>query len=204
MAFLLINKMIDKDIVQKFVAGNVKAFEKIFREYARGMQLIALGIYKDADVAEDAVQETFVYLWNHRGVIKSGESLEGYLYTSVKHYVLNHLRHQHIRLAKEEDIAREQEWLGHQSPEEHEDIEEKIKTVRSVIDLLPESCRKIFVMTVIEGMSYADAADELGISLNTVKSQVKIAYKKIKNTVQENPDNMYYTALFLLSLKKIL
>lgn len=196
--------MINKDIIQKFVDGDMNAFEKIFREYARGMQLTALGIYEDTDVAEDAVQETFVYLWNHRGVIKSGESLEGYLYASVKHYVLNYLRHQHVRQEKEEDIAREQEWLGHQNSEEYEDIEEKIKAVRAVIDLLPESCRKIFVMTVIEGMSYADAADELGVSLNTVKSQVKIAYKKIKNTVQENPDNMYYTALFLLSLKKIL
>ncbi len=45
--------MINKDIIQKFVDGDMKAFEKIFREYARGMQLTALGIYEDTDVAED-------------------------------------------------------------------------------------------------------------------------------------------------------
>lgn len=196
--------MIDKDIIHKFISGDIKAFERIFREYARSMQLTALGIYRDADVAEDAVQEVFVYLWNHRDVIKSTESLEGYLHTSVKHYVLNYLRHQRVRQEKEEDIAREQEWLYQQSEEGDADIEKKIKAVRTVIDLLPESCRKIFVMTVIEGMSYADAADELGISQNTVKSQVRIAYKKIKNTVQKHPDNLHYTILFLLSLKKML
>ena len=64
--------------------------------------------------------------------------------------------------------------------------------------------RKIFVMSVIEGMSYTDTAKELGGAVNTVKSQVKIAYKKLKNTVQKSPDNMYLTILFLLSLKKIL
>lgn len=53
-------------------------------------------------------------------------------------------------------------------------------------------------------MSYTDTAKELGVSVNTVKSQVKIAYKKLKNTVQKSPDNMYLTILFLLSLKKIL
>ena len=59
-------------------------------------------------------------------------------------------------------------------------------------------------MSVIEGMSYTDTAKELGVSVNTVKSQGKIAYKKLKNTVQKSPDNMYLTILFLLSLKKIL
>ena len=196
--------MPDNDIIHKFIIGDMKAFEQIFRKYARSMQLTALSIYRDTDVAEDAVQETFVYLWNHRGKIKSGESLEGYLHASVKHYVLNYLRHLHVCQEKEEKIIREQEWLGRQSGEEDEDIEDKIKAVRSVIDLLPESCRKIFVMTVIEGMSYTDTADELGISVNTVKSQVKIAYKKIKNIIHEYSDNEYCIVLLLLFLKKIL
>ena len=59
-------------------------------------------------------------------------------------------------------------------------------------------------MTVIEGMSYTDTADELGISVNTVKSQVKIAYKKIKNIIHEYSDNEYCIVLLLLFLKKIL
>ena len=52
----------DNDIIHKFIIGDMKAFEQIFRKYARSMQLTALSIYRDTDVAEDAVQETFVYL----------------------------------------------------------------------------------------------------------------------------------------------
>lgn len=195
--------MADQKTIQEFIAGDVKAFERLFKEYARAMQLTALGFLRDADVAEDAVQESFVYLWNHRGEIKPELSLEGYLHTSVRHYMLNYIRHQNIRLSHEEEIIREQEWWG-QSGEELEETEAKIKAIRAVVDTLPESCRKIFVMAVIEGMSYGDTAEKLGVSVNTVKSQVKIAYKKLKSTVQESLDNMYLTILFILSLKKIL
>ena len=180
--------MLDQITINKFIAGDVKAFERLFRKYARSMQLVALGLYRDTAVAEDAVQESFVYLWNHRKEMKPDIAIEGYLYSCVRHYVLNYIRHQNIRIRQEKEI----------------DVDAKLLTIKKVIDALPEGCRKIFVMSVIEGMSYTDTAKELGVSVNTVKSQVKIAYKKLKNTVQKSPDNMYLTILFLLSLKKIL
>ena len=186
--------MLDQITINKFIAGDVKAFERLFRKYARSMQLVALGLYRDTAVAEDAVQESFVYLWNHRKEMKPDIAIEGYLYSCVRHYVLNYIRHQNIRIRQEKEIVREQEWLAGLTYDEI-DVDAK---------LLTEGCRKIFVMSVIEGMSYTDTAKELGVSVNTVKSQVKIAYKKLKNTVQKSPDNMYLTILFLLSLKKIL
>ena len=62
--------MLDQITINKFIAGDVKAFERLFRKYARSMQLVALGLYRDTAVAEDAVQESFVYLWNHRKDIR--------------------------------------------------------------------------------------------------------------------------------------
>ena len=154
-------------------------------------------------MAEDAVQESFVYLWNHRKEMKPDIAIEGYLYSCVRHYVLNYIRHQNIRIRQEKEIVREQEWLAGLTYDEI-DVDAKLLTIKKVIDALPEGGRKIFVVSVIEGMSYTDTAKELGGAVNTVKSQVKIAYKKLKNTVQKSPDNMYLTILFLLSLKKIL
>lgn len=193
--------MEDKTVIRKLIAGDVKAFEQLYREFSRCMYLSALGLWRDPQVAQDAVQESFIYLWNHRRQIDAAQSIEGYLHTSVRHYILNYIRHQKIRHNREEEIMREQEFLN--DPEE-EDLTSRIELVRDLLATLPENCRKIFVMSVVEGMSYADTADKLGISVNTVKSQVKIAYRKIKSIVQKNPDNMTFTFLFLLSLKKII
>lgn len=192
--------MEDKAVIRKLIAGDVKAFEQVYREFSRNMYLSALGLWQDTQVAQDAVQESFIYLWNHRRQIDAAQSIEGYLHTSVRHYILNYIRHQKIRQVREEEIVREQGFLN---TSEEEDLTPKIELIRGILATLPESCRKIFVMSVVEGMSYTDTADKLGISVNMVKSQVKIAYRKIKNIVQENPDNMNLTFLFLLSLKKI-
>lgn len=187
--------------IKKLIAGDVGTFEQVYRKFSRSMYLTAIGLHQDAQVAEDAVQESFVYLWNHRRQVNAELSIEGYLHTSVRHYVLNYIRHRKVFQNREEDIAREQQFLN--EPDE-EDLTSKIVSIRQVLDTLPESCRKIFVMSVIEGMSYADTADHLGISVNTVKSQVKIAYRKIKNEIHDHPDHSTLTFLLLLSLKKII
>ncbi len=192
--------MDEQSAVQKLIAGDVAAFEKIFRDYSRELYFVALGLSHDPAIAEDAVQESFVYLWSHRKQINVKHSLVSYLRKMVRNYVLNQLRHQKVRAEKEEDIIREQVFLN----EEEEDIMPKIEAIRAVVDSLPEGCRKIFVMAVIEGTSYADTAESLGVAVNTVKSQVRIAYKKIKDSVQNNPDNTAFTLLFLLLLKKML
>lgn len=192
--------MEDKAVIRKLIAGDVKAFEQVYREFSRSMYLSALGLWQDSQVAQDAVQESFIYLWNHRRQIDAAQSIEGYLHTSVRHYILNYIRHQKIRHSREEEIMREQEFLN---DPESEELTSKLGLARELLATLPENCRKIFVMSVVEGMSYTDTAEKLGVSVNTVKSQIKIAYRKIRNVVQENPDNMTLTFLFLLSLKKI-
>ena len=201
---MLFQRMLDmtdeQNTVQRLIAGDVKAFEKVFRDYSRELYFVALGLSRDQAVAEDAVQESFVYLWSHREQINVKHSLVNYLRKMVRNYVLNYMRHQKVRAEKEADIIREQVFLN----EEEEDITPKIEAIRSVVDSLPEGCRKIFVMAVIEGVSYAETAESMGVAVNTVKSQVRIAYKKIKESMQNNPDNMALTILFLLSLKKML
>lgn len=191
--------MANKDLYEAVKRGDASAFEKVFLTYSQDLYFIAMGLLNDQEVAKDAVQECFIYLWNHREQIDVNLPIENYLRRSVKNYALNYLRHLKVRAIHEDSIVREQAFLN-----EEDDLSGRIEEIRRVVDTLPENCRKIFVMAVIEGMSYADTAEKLGVSVNTVKSQVRIAYKKIKNNVQENPDNMTFTYLFLLSLEKML
>lgn len=192
--------MDEQNVIKEFIAGDVKAFEKIFYNYSRELYFIALGLCRDQAIAEDAVQECFVYLWSHRTQLNIKKSFENYLITMVKNMVLNHLRHLQVMADREEDIVREIVFAN----TEEEDFSSKLNVIRELIDSLPESCRKVFVMTVIEGISYADTAEALGIAVNTVKSQVRIAYKKIRDAVKNGTDNDALIILFLLLLKKML
>lgn len=166
----------------RLIAGDRTIFEQLFRRYSRGMFFVAMGLANDRAIAEDAVQESFVYLWSHRQQIDPSYEILYYLRKSVKNYVLNYLRHQKVHEKHEFAIIREQEFLAQADA----DITEQVESVRKMINTLPEGCRKIFVMSVIEGMSYADTAQILDVSVNTVKSQVKIAYRKIKESLDED------------------
>ena len=64
--------------------------------------------------------------------------------------------------------------------------EENIEQVLSkAIDSLPEKCREIFIKNKIEGKKQKDIAAELNISVNTVESQMGIAYKKLKSELKD-------------------
>lgn len=186
------------DDIDGLISGDVNVFESIFKKYSRELYFYAMGLCDDANVAEDAVQECFIYLWEHRLQLKRGHLIINYLRASVKHYILNYLRHLKVRMDHAEIIAREQLFQH----EEEEDLTSKIEAIRRVIDSLPVECRKVFVMAVIEGMTYMDTAKAIGISVNTVKSQIRIAYRKIKDGVLKNPDNLFVMLLFISILKK--
>ncbi|MFR1239949.1 MAG: RNA polymerase sigma factor [Butyricimonas faecihominis] len=185
-------------MIKEFI-GDVKAFEKIFYNYSRELYFVALGLCRDQALAEDAVQECLCIC----GLIElnstSKSRFENYLITMVKNLVLNHLRHLQVVADREEDIVREIVFAN----TEEEDFSSKLDVVRELIDSLPESCRKVFVMTVIEGISYADTAKTLGIAVNTVKSQVRIAYKKIRDAVKNGTDNDALIILFFFVEKNV-
>ena len=54
------------------------------------------------------------------------------------------------------------------------------------VDSLPEKCREIFVLACIEGLKYREVAERLDVSVNTVKTQLKSAYSKLRTEFNEN------------------
>ncbi|EHP46553.1 DNA-directed RNA polymerase sigma-70 factor [Odoribacter laneus] len=187
-----------KEDILCLIEGDAKAFERIFRYYSRAMFFIAMGLVNDRDIAEDAVQESFVYLWNHRKQIDPAYDIQYYLKQSVRNYIFNYFRHQNIEKKHAEDLNREQQFWGEYAPE---DCSEQIERIKKVIFSLPEECRKIFIMSVLEGMSYADTATALDVSINTVKTQVKIAYRKLKTSFQECSLDELVPILIVIILK---
>lgn len=180
--------------VVRLMSGNEKALERLFRRYSREMYYFAMGLVNDRLVAEDAVQEGFVYIWTHRSRLDPTREIGGYLRECVKNYILNYFRHQKVRNCKEKEIIREQLFLNESSP----DLTEQLEVIRRIIDSLPENCRKIFVMAVIEGHGYAKVAEEMNLSVNTVKSQVRIAYRKIRSSIDDSSVGKHLPLLMIL------
>ena len=89
----------------------------------------------------------------------------------------------------EQRYLREMMASGEESSEDSENLEELYKRLQVVMDSLPPKCKEIFILGCVEGLSYKDVAEQLGVSVNTVKTQVKVAYKKIKSEFGDHNKN---------------
>lgn len=142
--------------------------------------------------AENIVQDIFLELWEQRKFISNHINLAAYLFTSVKNKCINFLRRKTLALEIADRVQREYLYtlkVKIQSLEAFDEgllSEPDIETIiNNAINSLPEKCREIFIMNKIEGKKQKVIAEELNISVNTVESQMSIAYKKLKEVLKE-------------------
>ena len=159
-------------------------FDRVYRETAKELFWIAYALIKDKEIADNAVQEAFMAVWEDRERLLGSPYLYGYLVRSVKNYVSNYRRDELNRAKHESEIA----YLTSQDSEVDEDeYAARLKLARKLVAELPERCREAFVKCVLEGMSYQDCAGELDVSVNTVKFHVKEAYERLRKGAKNDP-----------------
>lgn len=159
-----------------------KDFSRLFDEFYVPLCRFCMRLVVDRAVAEDIVQELFVYLWEKRERIAFGGSIRSYLFTSVKNRSLNYLK-KHDSNSLSIDIEKLHEQTnneGYLSAEELIDGDEMEKTVEKAIAGLPLKCRTIFSMKRFGGMTNKEISDQLEISVKTVEAQMTIAIRKLK------------------------
>ena len=157
------------------------AFERIFRKYYKALCGYVLGILGDEGQAEDVVQEVFIYFWEHREELKVENSLRAYLYTSVRHRALKLLQKQALIQKHSSKLTEFVEYML--STEYTFEEEQAISKMKEVLQELPQQCLKVFLMSNLEEKKYSEIADELGISINTVKSHITKAYRVIRQQI---------------------
>lgn len=145
------------------------SLEVIFNEYYDRLVYFSLKIVDDKQDAEDAVQEAFVRYWNNRDNISQElQAIRSYLYATVKNISLNMIRHR--------QVVKDFEQRTSSPASENMIINKIIQTevlakISKAMDTLPDACRRISWMGYIDGMKNLEIAKELGISVNTVKTQ---------------------------------
>jgi RNA polymerase sigma-70 factor (ECF subfamily) len=152
-------------------------FQELYEQYYSRMVLFAMSLVYDQNEAEDIVQEVFYYLWDKAETIEVKTSLKNYLFKAVSNAALNRIRHYHIRDSHAEQIR--EAWYLALEPDPDSD-EERLARIQEVVDKFPYQMQSIFLLRIRDGKKYEEIAHELGISLNTVKTQLKRAFRLIR------------------------
>lgn len=136
--------------------------------------MYALRIVDDADVAEDMVQEAFLKAWKHIDVGAGISNFSAFMYRCVRNECLSY-------------ISTRKDCVGEKFiPDVSDDvIDTSLRDARiwKAIDDLPEKCREVFLMSKRDGYSNDEIADELGISVKTVKNQMTKALSRLREAL---------------------
>ena len=157
-------------------------FRSIFDKYYISLCMFANQYVENDALAADIVQECFVDFWVNRRFSSLRGSLEHYLFSAVKHGCLNYLRNTRRREDKHEQIREE---LYSETPGEDSELIEKLYLA---IETLPEERKRILHMVCIEGMKYQEVADRLGVSINTVKTQMGRSFQFLRKELKMNDE----------------
>jgi RNA polymerase sigma-70 factor (ECF subfamily) len=153
-----------------------QAFENYYKLHYTYFFLCACNYLKDAALAEEIVNDVFITIWQDAGKINIGTSLKSYIYRAVINRSLNALDKNRRVRENQKELSRLPE--GTFELREMEENELKIRLYQA-IDQLPEQCRKVFRMSRFEELKQQEIADQLGISIKTVKNHITHALKQL-------------------------
>ncbi|HZL77021.1 MAG TPA: RNA polymerase sigma-70 factor [Bacteroidales bacterium] len=181
----------DQKLIFGVLNGDLVAYEELYKRYYVYLCFVAEHITRSHADTEEIVSDVFVRLWNLREKSEKILSVKAYLIRAVHNASMNFIEQNEKRLKSTESLSSSDmkvlAWdsdypLGRLYEKELQDI------LSNCINELPEACRKIFLLSRDKDMKYTEISNKLGISVNTVKSQVKIALSRLRYAVK----NYYY------------
>jgi RNA polymerase sigma-70 factor (ECF subfamily) len=159
--------------------------EQLFKKNYRVYCLLSYSYVSQWDIAEDIVQDVFVKLLTKKDITIL-LNINAYVWKAIKNNSIKYIS----RTKKIESL--DETCLSIPLPEEPL-IEEtnKATILQESINNLPPGCKSVFELCAMDGHKYNSAADHLGISVNTVKTQMKKAYKILRHDLKN-----YYLLIF--------
>ena len=152
-----------------------KTFDRIFTENYSRLYIYALHITGNSEVSRDIVSDVFVGLWKNISSLELNK-LNAYLMASTRNRCIDHLRHTILSSQYTEEYIHCYSELYIDYSEE----QEKDELVERLLSQLPSQTRRILELCYLQQKKYAEIAEELNISPDTVKKHIMKALKLLK------------------------
>ena len=167
----------DNHILYSLNTNKNNGLKLLFKRYYKPLCVFAIKYVDDLDLSEDLVQEIFIKIWQ-KNDFSSSTNLSAYLFTAVKNSCIDYLRKEHPLYVTvfEEPMVIEDYYT------EVEIVERNRKLMKAVGNL-PEKTREVFKAVVFYNMKYKEVAEEMDVSVNTVKSNLGRAYRQLREVL---------------------
>lgn len=174
----------DVIVFKKIKEGDIKAFEKVFRQYYTSLCICAFGITGRKDIAEEVVQEVFYNIWKERDHIQILRSVKSYLYGAVRNQSLRYQEQLLVQERHRDYVLNNSHQSVDSSPQDQLELKELEDVINRTLQKLPERRMQIFRMHRMEGKKYKEIAERFSISVKTVEAEMTKAYRTLRQEIE--------------------
>lgn len=171
----------DKQILELFASDPKAAFRLLFDTYHMPLCVYSFQLTDSFTLSEDIVQEFFIYFWEKKSYKNVSTSLRSYLYLSIRNATYLHLRKN--KLISIEELS-DNEFNITDDFYDEDELHELEKQLMQQLQKLPPQELAVVKAVVLENKKYKEAALELNISVNTLKTHLSRAFKELRKRNQ--------------------
>ncbi len=159
-----------------------EVFDELVQAHYERLCNFAFRLLNSREAAEDIVHDVFLQIWRQRDSFEFREPL-AYLYRSVRNRAAGHHRHEMMRTRVLAELLGPEEPSEPSDSAEQQEARDLAEAVARAVESLPRRCRLIFTMSREQGLTYAQIAAALDLSVKTVEAQMNRAFKLLRARV---------------------
>jgi len=172
-----------KKLLKQLKKGNTNAYTQLVDLFYKSLCDYASNLTRDQYGFEDMVQNVIIKLWQRRKILDEDFNLKSYLYRSVyNEFIDNYRRSSTISILEKKYFDGVELYFNDNDEEENKRL---LVLIDEEIDKLPEKCKKTFLLSKKEGLSYLEIAEFRNVSVNTVEKQMVKAYAIIRKKIKD-------------------
>lgn len=179
---------INKDVIEQISNGSEKAFSELYSSYYSYLNAVALCYLLDKEIVAEIVDDVFINIWNKRETLSY--PIHYYLVRSVQNGCLNHIRMQRAQQNvldehKDRMLAFQENYI-HSTPVplQYVEMQQTEEEIRMAVNQLPPKCKMIFEEYFYAGKTVEVIADDMGLTISTVRVQIKNATDRLKQALK--------------------
>lgn len=181
------HKLSDHLLLEECRQDNLRAYDQLFERYFGKLYHFSLNYVKNAAVAEELVMDLMFNIWKKRKDLEINGEFSAYLFTAMKNVMFNHLRKKELLTTDISFLPEQAATAGHLA-DHHLQYKELEQVYQLKLSQLSPQRRKIFKLSREEQMTYPQIAESMNLSVNTIKTQMLVSLKYLRESLKEHID----------------
>jgi len=192
---------LDEDLIliSEIRKKDKKVFEAFYKKYYKQLFSTAYQYVGQSEAAEEIVHDLFITIWRKADQLNVQYSMKSYLFRAIVNSSLNFIRKEKMNAEKQLawQASHEEQEPFTEDGEAAENEETLLKSLEEALVLLPDKCKQVMYLSRFGKLKQQEIADQMGISLKTVKNHLTYGFQKLRNHMEKQGQIIVFLILFL-------